>query len=180
MALFLWAERATGAVEGSLEPAAIMEPPPQHRETCGHAGATAALQPPTAGVRKAKGMYKATRVHGHWRASSRAQALHAQMSPCAGLAWPVVPACGWTHAATSMALTTHSETQAHTLSLSLPLWCQTLKGKNFDYLKGPPVQCLFFSFFFLMCFGNGPISCTPSLYVPQVRKQTKKGINQPK
>lgn len=59
---------------------------------------------------------------------------------------PRCPCRGWTHTATSMALTTHSKTWAQMPLLSLPLWCQTLKGKIFYYLKGPPVQCLFFFF----------------------------------
>lgn len=43
------------------------------------------------------------------------------------------------------------------------------------------MQCLFFFFFFpLMCSGNVPVSFTPSLYVPQVRKQTRRGARQPK
>lgn len=47
---------------------------------------------------------------------------------------------------------THSPDPAvkhrHVHSLSLPRWCQILKGKSFYYLKGPPVQCLFFFFLF--------------------------------
>lgn len=101
---------------------------------------------------------------------SQAQGLHTQMS-----------LQGWTHTATSMALTMHSKTWAHMPSLPLPLWCQTLKEKNFYYLKGPPVQCLFFplSLFFLMRFGNWPVSFIPSIF-PRLKDKLKKGIHQSK
>lgn len=73
-----------------------------------------------------------------------------------------------------MALTMHSETRAQ--MLPLPLWCQTLKGKNFFYLKGSPVQCLFFSPFFLFLNAFWKWACfIYSKYIPQVRKQILKG-----
>lgn len=76
-----------------------------------------------------------------------------------------------------MALTIHSETRAQMPLLPLPLWCQTLKGKKFYYLKGPPVQCLFFFFPFSL-FLNSFWKQACFIYskcIPQVRKQTKKG-----
>lgn len=95
---------------------------------------------------------------------------------------PRCPCRGWTYTAPCMALTTHSETWAQMPSLPLPLWCQTLKGKNFYYLKGPPVQCLFFFFpFFRFLNAIWKQACfIYSKYIPQVRKQTKKVINLPK
>lgn len=150
---------------------------PPNRETCGHTRATDALQPLTAGMSKATGMCKAT--HVHTRAPGTGSA-HTDVPVCVGLACPDVPA-GDGHRATSIALSAHSETRAQMPLLPLPLWCQTLKGKNFYYLKGPPVQCLFFflSFFFLMHFGNRPVSFTPSTF-PRLENKLKKGINQSK
>lgn len=95
---------------------------------------------------------------------------------------PTCPCMLWTRTALNTRQNEHTCVLAlFSLSLSLLLWCQTLKGKNFYYLKGPPVQCLFFSpLLFLMCVGKVPVSFTPSLYVPQVRKQTRRGVQQPK
>lgn len=112
------------------------------------------------------------------------QGGHTLPSPSAGLHTPVSLHAVDVHS--HIRSLEHARRNAHMcvlalFSLSLLLWCQTLKGKNFYYLKGPPVQCLFFfPLLFLMCFGKVPVSFTPSLYVPQVRKQTRRGVQQPK
>ena len=80
MALLLWAERSSGAVEGSPEPAAVMEAPNTETHGHGHSPATGC---------KATGMCKATRMHGHWRASSQAHAAVPVRRACT----PRCPCC---------------------------------------------------------------------------------------
>lgn len=67
------------------------------------------------------------------------------------------------------------------LSLS-PSLVPDIERKKFLLPQRSPCAVPFFfsPLLFLMCVGKVPVSFTPSLYVPQVRKQTRRGVQQPK
>lgn len=150
MALFLWAERATGAVKGSRKPAAVVETLPTQRDTWPH---------------RAHGCSPATdcrceqrhrHVQSHMCAWAlvcqlQTQALHTRMSPCLRLECPDVPARhGGAHRATSMALSTHSKTWAHVYSPS-PSLVPDIERKKFRLPQTSPCAVPFF-FFSLLSF----------------------------